>query len=151
MDKVNFMCYPVKNNTIENFFDLTSECKANADTNIQDGFKTRYLVFNPIGPSWCQFGYRFDMFPTIFKRDTITTLTIPGIYEVQINTSDIPTFDGNQTYRLGNVVNQADANGKVNTYLNVAYSDPRGDAYNGSYMWDPNGDSRYIWKKIFLI
>jgi hypothetical protein len=150
MDKVNFMCYPIKNNTTEKFFDLTS-CKANTDVNIQNGFKDKYLIFSPSGPAWCQFAYRFDIFPTTFKKDGITTLMIPGIKELKINTSNIPTFGSNQTYHVGDVVNQADSTGKVFTYLNLTYDDPRGQAYNGSYQWDPNGDSKIIWKKIFLI
>lgn len=149
MDKVNFMCYPI--NTTENFQDLGATCKANTDVNIQNAFKDKSLVFSPNGPAWCQFAYRFDMFPTTYKKDAITTLMIPGINELKINTSNIPEFGANQTYTTGSVVSQKDSAGKVSNYLCLAYADPRGAAYSGSYQWDPNNDSKIIWKKIYLI
>jgi hypothetical protein len=159
MDKVNFMCYPVNSTenftSTENFYNLTNTCKemGNAPENesIKKGFEDKSLVFSPNGPAWCQFGYRGDMFPTTFKKDAITTLIIPGINELKINTSNIPNFASNQTYGPGSVVKQKDAAGKESIYLCLVYSDPRGSAYSGAYQWDPNGDSKIIWKKIFLI
>ena len=96
------------------------------------------LNFNYGGPAWGQFTINPALIPEIVEPSTtintgsITLTTSPSI----------SPYQNANTYSIGNLVSH---NGR--NYINLAYKDPRGVAYSGSFQQSPDTDKN-VWKRV---
>ena len=98
------------------------------------------LLFNTGGPSWGQYVIKHSLVPNNLTFGTTITIGSTPITIPVSSTSS--TYDNNNTYGLGNIVLY---NGL--TYVNLAWNDPRGSAYSGSWQSSPDRDKN-VWKQV---
>jgi hypothetical protein len=96
------------------------------------------LVFNYGGPSWGQYTLKYSTIP-----DSVELNSKIDVGNLSFTTSKaITPYQDANTYYLGDIVSYNGSN-----YINLAYKDPRGPAYSGSFQSNPDKDKN-VWRKL---
>ena len=90
------------------------------------------------GPSWRQYVIDKSLIPFSV---TLGGTILAGSINIKVSKT-IKTYNDNQRYYLGDVVLF-----KKTNYLNLAYNDPRGLGYSGSYRSSPEKDKN-VWVEV---
>jgi len=101
-----------------------------------------FLNFNYGGPAWGQFVIKPNLVPDIVELSSPVN-NAGKTASIQFNTSaSIAPYVNENTYYLGDLVS---FNGR--NFINLAYKDPRGAAYSGSFQQSPDTDKN-VWRKV---
>jgi hypothetical protein len=99
------------------------------------------VIPNIGGPSWGQGLVSSTVMPDGIVPDK--TYTVGATKPITFKTVYRGTYNNEQAYRLGNIIEHSDGV----TYMNLAWPDQRGPAYSGTFRDPPNPRSK-AWMKV---